>query len=157
MSEVQSTQEEEDDGGIFCQSCSPTARKCGYYITFLLGLIAFVFGFFSAFGGSVWLAMIGSLIVLFCPLWIKSPKRCLLDFKDILKVTSALIFVAILILNILNYFLWDKNEAGFLTYLLGICLALSGAWYFLSFLPNGQKACIACIKSCCGGSESTSS
>ena len=68
-------------------------------------------------------------------------------------MTSALIFIVFLVLNILNSILWDKGESGFLTYLLGICLALSGGWYFLTFFPNGQKACIACVKSCCGGSE----
>ena len=151
MSDAQAS--EDDDGGIFCQSCSPTTRKCGYYLTFILGFIAFVFGFFNAFTGSVWLIIVGSLVVLFCPLWIKSPCKCLQDFKDVLKMTSALIFIVFLVLNILNSILWDKGEGGFLTYLLGICLALSGGWYFLTFFPNGQKACIACVKSCCGGSE----
>ena len=148
MSDVQAS--EEDDGGIFCQGCSPTTRKCGYYITFLLGFVAFAFGFISAFTGSIWLLILGSLVILFCPLWIKSPKKCLLDFKDILRITSALIFIVFLVLNILNVILWDKESAGFLTYFLGICLAISGFWYFLTFCPNGQKACIACIKSCCG-------
>ena len=42
----------------------------------------------------------------------------------------------------------------FWSVVLGILLAVSGVWYFLTFCPNGQKACIGCIKDCCGKGES---
>ena len=142
---------EEDDGGIFCQSCSPTTRKCGYYITFLVGLVGFAFGFIDLFAGHTWIAIIASLIILCCPLWIKSPKKCIMDFRNILRMSSALIFVIILVLNILC----SSMEWGdFWSVVLGILLAVSGVWYFLTFCPNGQKACIGCIKDCCGKGES---
>ena len=142
---------EEDDGGIFCQSCSPTTRKCGYYITFLVGLVGFAFGFIDLFAGHTWIAIIASLLILFCPLWIKSPKKCFMDFRNILRMSSALIFVIILVLNILC----SSMEWGdFWSVVLGILLAVSGVWYFLTFCPNGQKACIGCIKDCCGKGES---
>ena len=142
---------EEDDGGIFCQSCSPTTRKCGYYITFLVGLVGFAFGFIDLFAGHTWITIIASLLILFCPLWIKSPKKCIMDFRNILRMSSALIFVIILVLNILC----SSMEWGdFWSVVLGILLAVSGVWYFLTFCPNGQKACIGCIKDCCGKGES---
>ncbi len=140
--------ENDDDGGIFCQSCSPTTRKIGYILSFIVGLICFVIGIIQVIGGSVWLLIAGSIVILFCPLWIKSPKKCFLDFKNILKITSALIFIIFLILNIVG---WALNWTGFISYLLGILLAVSGFWYFLTFFPNGQKACIACVRSCCAG------
>ena len=140
--------ENDDDGGIFCQSCSPTTRKIGYILSFIVGLICFVIGIIQVITGSVWLLIAGSIVVLFCPLWIKSPKKCFLDFKNILKITSALIFIIFLILNIVG---WALNWTGFISYLLGILLAVSGFWYFLTFFPNGQKACIACVRSCCAG------
>ena len=142
---------EEDDGGIFCQSCSPTTRKCGYYITFLVGLVGFAFGFIDLFAGHTWIAIIASLIILCCPLWIKSPKKCIMDFRNILRMSSALIFVIILVLNILCA---SMEWGNFWSIVLGILLAVSGVWYFLSFCPNGQKACIDCIKNCCGKGES---
>ena len=40
---------EEDSGGIFCQNCTPGQRKWGYYITFLLGALVFVFGIIDVF------------------------------------------------------------------------------------------------------------
>ena len=140
------TQEEEDDGGIFCQGCSPTTRKIGYYLTFILGIIIFVLGIIDTFGGDVAWLIVGSLIMLICPLWVKSPKKCLLDFKDILKVTSSLVFVILLVLTICCVCM---DWVGFVRYLLGILLAIAGVWYFLSFVPNGQKTCINCLKSCC--------
>ena len=142
---------EEDDGGIFCQSCSPTTRKCGYYITFLVGLVGFAFGFIDLFAGHTWIAIIASLIILCCPLWIKSPKKCIMDFRNILRMSSALIFVIILVLNILCA---SMEWGNFWSIVLGILLAVSGVWYFLTFCPNGQKACIGCIKDCCGKGES---
>ena len=140
--------ENDDDGGIFCQSCSPTTRKIWYILSFIVGLICFVIGIIQVITGSVWLLIAGSIVILFCPLWIKSPKKCFLDFKNILKITSALIFIIFLILNIVG---WALNWTGFISYLLGILLAVSGFWYFLTFFPNGQKACIACVRSCCAG------
>ena len=142
---------EEDDGGIFCQSCSPTTRKCGYYITFLVGLVGFAFGFIDTFTGHSWIAIIASLLILCCPLWIKSPKKCIMDFRNILRMSSALIFVIILVLNILCA---SMEWGNFWSIVLGILLAVSGVWYFLTFCPNGQKACIGCIKDCCGKGES---
>ena len=142
---------EEDDGGIFCQSCSPTTRKCGYYITFLVGLVGFAFGFIDSFTGHSWIAIIASFIILLCPLWIKSPKKCIMDFRNILRMSSALIFVIILVLNILCA---SMEWGNFWSVVLGILLAVSGVWYFLTFCPNGQKACIGCIKDCCGKGES---
>ena len=142
---------EEDDGGIFCQSCSPTTRKCGYFLTFLVGLVGFVWGIIQSLTNEVWILIVSSIIILLCPLWIKSPKKCIMDFKNILRMSSALIFVIILVLNILCA---SMEWGNFWSVVLGILLAVSGVWYFLTFCPNGQKACIGCIKDCCGKGES---
>ena len=142
---------EDDDGGIFCQSCSPTTRKIGYYLTFIAGAIGLVIGFILSFFGSIWLVVIGSLLIIFSPFWIKSPRKCITDFKNILKVTSFLIHFVFLILVIIEYFM---DWGGVVHYILAVCLGVSGLWYFLTFFPNGQKACIACMKACCGKSTS---
>ena len=142
---------EDDDGGIFCQSCSPTTRKIGYYLTFILGAIGLIVGFVLAFFGTSWVVIIGSFLIMLCPLWIKSPRKCITDFKNILKLTSFLIHFIVLIVVIVFVCLgWD----GVPLYIVNVCLGISGLWYFLTFIPNGQKACIACMKSCCSKSES---
>ena len=138
---------DEDDGGIFCQSCSPTTRKCGYYITFIIGFIGFIFGAFVSFGGEEAVLIISCIIILLCPLWIKSPKKCLVEFKNLLKVVSFLVFVLFLVLAICAAAL---DWTPFLRYFFGVFLAIAGCWYFLSFFPNGQQACINCLKTCCG-------
>ena len=142
---------EDDDGGIFCQSCSPTTRKCGYYLTFVVGIVGFGIGFVMSFFGTTWVEICASFLILFCPLWIKSPKKCFMDLKDVLKVISFLVFLAFLIvITIGTICSWD----GFGMYALGVGLGLSGCWYFLTYFPNGQKAFLDCIKSCCKGGES---
>ena len=144
----------EDSGGIFCQNCSPTTRKLGYYITFLIGLIIFGYGILSMIlpTGAPYALLVGGYTILLCPLWIKSPKGCCNDMKNALRITSTLIFFAFLVLNTVVFFIGSDSTT--LTYILGICLGLSGIWYFLSFFPNGQKGCIACMKACCSSSES---
>ena len=82
--------------------------------------------------------------------WIKSPKGCFADMKNALKITSTLIFFALLVTNTVILII---GLEGVIRYILGICLGLSGIWYFLSFFPNGQKGCIACLKACCSSSE----
>ena len=146
MSDTNVSQDEDDDGGLFCQSCSPVVRKIGYYLTFIVGAILFIIGFVSIFVGSLGFVIAGTILILFCPFWIKSLKKCFLDFKDLLKLTSFLIYLVFFILVILTKAL---DWAAFFQYFLGIGLGLSGIWYFLTFIPNGQKACIACLKSCC--------
>ena len=61
------TEAEEDSGGIFCQNCSPTTRKLGYYITFLIGLIIFGYGIICmlfAFSGPAYTLLIGGYTIL---------------------------------------------------------------------------------------------
>ena len=147
------TETEEDSGGIFCQNCSPTTRKLGYYITFLIGIIVFGYGIISMIipsSGPAYTLLIGGYTILLCPLWIKSPKGCFADMKNALKITSTLIFIAFLVTNTVILII---GLTGVITYVLGVCLGLSGIWYFLSFFPNGQKGCIACMKACCSSSE----
>ena len=140
------TAPEEDSGGLCCQGCSPTARKCGYYITFILGLFLFCYGVFELLSANVYWLIGGSLIVLFCPLWVKNCKACFMDFKNALKITSAIIFIIFLGGTIACTLLTKEK---YLSLILGICLGISGIWYFLSFFPGGQKGCVDCIKSCC--------
>ena len=139
---------EEDSGGLCCQGCSPTVRKCGYYITFALGLLVFGYGIFKLIESNVIWLVAGSLIVLLCPLWVKSCSACCMDFKNALKLTSAIIFIAFLAGTIVTSLL----KISYLPLILGVCLGISGFWYFLSFFPGGQKGCIDCMKSCCGKS-----
>ncbi len=147
----QGTQEEqEDDGGIFCQSCSPFARKLGYYLTFAAGVVVFIVGLINLLTLSVTPLIIGSVIIFLCPLWIKSPKACCMDLKNPLRLTSCLIYLVFLVATIIVTLVTDLKV---LPIILGICLGIAGIWYFLSFFKNGQKAFLACIKSCCGKSE----
>ena len=148
------TDEGEDSGGIFCQNCSPTTRKLGYYATFFVGLIVFGLGIINtifSLGFLSYYLIIGGYIILLCPLWIKSPSGCVADMKNALRITSTLIFFAFLVVNTVIIIMEYDNKV--VCYILGIGLGLSGIWYFLSFFPNGQKACIACMKSCCCSSS----
>ncbi len=145
--------DEDDDGGLFCQRCSPVVRKIGYYLTFIVGAVLFIIGFIGIFLGSIGLVIAGTVLILFCPFWIKSLKKCFLDFRDLIKLTSFLIYFIFFVLVILTKVL---GWGSVLQYILGIGLGLSGIWYFLTFVPNGQKACVACLKSCCSKTESPS-
>ena len=151
MSEGEST--EEDSGGIFCQNCSPTTRKLGYYATFFVGLLVFAIGIINWLTGNILFLIVGSLGILLSPLWIKSPQGCMQDMKNGLRLSSTLIFLIFLVLSIISY----CSDLGLiLNYIFGVGLGVSGIWYFLSFFPNGQKACVACIKSCCSSDKGTS-
>ena len=150
MSETETSPTEEDSGGIFCQNCSPSTRKFGYYLTFLIGLIVFGFGVVQMIFNDVLFLIVGGFIILLCPLWIKSPSGCCTDLKNAVRLTSTLIFFVFLILTTICYF---AKFSSILNYISGIGLGLSGIWYFLSYFPNGQKACVSCMKSCCSSEK----
>ena len=148
MSEATS---EDDDGGIFCQSCSPSTRKLGYYLQFGVGVILFGYGLFRMFKQDNIFLVIGSFVVLLCPLWIKSCCGYFKDFKNALKLISTIIFVGFLVVVFLDVFIkfLGTGTPGFVRGLFGFCLFISGIWYFLSFFPGGQEWCMNCIKGCC--------
>ena len=143
-----------EDGGIFCQNCHPTTRKIGYYLQFFAGIVAFGFGIIFLFLLSVTFLIVGSLLIILSPLWIKSPKRCFLDLKDPGRLISFIIFLVFLGATV-----FVSTQEGDIFYLLkivfGACLAVSGIWYFLSFFQNGQTALVVCIKTCCGKNENS--
>ena len=149
MSENQNTNnpEEDDDGGLFCQKLNPCLRKVLYYLTFGIGAILFLIGCVVVFFGSEGCVIAGSVLILIAPFWIKSLKKCFLSFKDLIKLTSFLIYFVFFVLLIIAVI---AKWSGAIIYVVGIGLAVSGIWYFLTFIPNGQKACIACMRSCCG-------
>lgn len=139
-----------DTGGLFCQSCSPTTRKLGYYITAAIGFFLFIYGIVSLLGGNIWFLTVGCLVILFSPLWIKNCKSCFLDLKNPIRITSTIIFLVFLAATIILNIFFDSLIIKIIT---GICLALAGIWYFLSYFENGQKACISCLKGCCGKND----
>ena len=140
-----------EDGGIFCQNLSPTTRKLGYYATILVGVIVFVLGIVNLLTLSIIFLIVGSLLLILAPLWVKSPKALLKDLKNPVRLTSFLIFFCCLVAAIVLPLLLDDNII--IKIICGVLLVFSGIWYFLSFFQNGQKACIACIKSCFGKDE----
>ena len=147
MSEQPETTAEEGDGkGMCCKSWSSTSTKCGYYLTFAAGLVIFVVGIVDLLELHVHFLIIGSLIILLCPLWIKDCSACLTDLKNPMRLSSTLIFLLFLGLTITIQIILDSKG---LTITCGICLGISGIWYFLSFFETGQKACISCLKGCC--------
>ena len=139
-----------DTGGLFCQSCSPTTRKLGYYITFAIGFFIFIYGIISLLGSNIWFLIIGCFVVLLAPLWIKNCKSCLLDLKNPLRITSTIIFLVFLAATLILHIIFNST---FVTITMGICLSLAGIWYFLSYFENGQKACISCLKGCCSSEK----
>ena len=145
-----------EEDGIFCQNCSPFVRKLGYYLTFLIGIVVFVVGILTLIEAAVYPLIIGSVIIVLSPLWIKSPAGLCRDLKNPVRLTSCILFFAFLIGTIVSNFLFKNSDGEFITWILGVCLAASGIWYFLSYFENGQKACVACIKACCGKSEESS-
>ena len=142
----QEASSEGDERGMCCKSCSTTTTKCGYYLTFALGLLIFGYGIVDLIKGKVYFLIIGSLVILFCPLWIKDCSSCFKDLKNPMRLSSTLIFLLFLALTItFQLIIYVKG----LNYVFGICLGISGIWYFLSFFESGQKACISCLKGCC--------
>ena len=125
-------------------------RKLGYYLTFLAGIIIFVLGIINILSANVAFLIVGSLVTILSPLWIKSPKILCIELKNPVRLLSTLIFLGFLIATIIATTTLDST---ILSVILGICLALAGIWYFLSFFKNGQKACIAFLKACCGKEE----
>ena len=99
------------------------------------------------FFGSEGCVIAGSVLILIAPFWIKSLKKCFFSFKDLIKLTSFLIYFVFFVLLIIAVI---AKWSGAIIYVVGIGLAVSGIWYFLTFIPNGQRACIACMRSCCG-------
>ena len=148
--ENQDDKDDDELDGIFCRSLSPLTRKIGYYLTYLVGFVVFIVGLIDIFTGSVVPLIIGSVLILFSPLWVKSPKSMCYDFKNPQRLPSFLIYFVFLVGLILEICLLDSFV---LRIVLGVCLAFSGIWYFLSFFKNGQKACLSCMKACCGKSE----
>ena len=146
MSETATQGGEGDTGGIFCQGCSPTARKIGYYITNILGLFIFVYGIIDLIGTHVHFLIIGSFTIILAPLWIHNCSSCCKDLKNPGRLSSTILFLLFLTATSLSCLL-VKNTI--LTVVCGVLLALSGIWYFLSFFENGQKACVDCMKACC--------
>ena len=65
-----------------CKNCSSMATKCGYYLTFADGLVIFAVGMPDLFQGNIHFLIIGSLVILCCPLWIKDYSSCLIDLKN---------------------------------------------------------------------------
>ena len=147
------SQEGEEDTGIFCRSCSPLVRKIGYWLSFLGGVILFVIGVINIITGSPYFSIVGSVVMLLSPLWVKSPCNLFKELKNPARLVSLLIFVGFLIVNILavinDWFLFVKI-------IIGVLLALSAVWYFLSYFEKGQEACLGCIKSCCKKGDGSS-
>ena len=135
-----------EDTGVFCQNCSPTTRKVGYYLTFAVGFILFVFGVILIATLTVTPLICGSLIIIFCPLWIKSPRDMCIALKNPVRITSTLIFIGFLIATIVVYYAIDST---ILNIIFGVCLGLAGIWYFLSYFENGQEAALVFCKTCC--------
>ena len=146
-------EDKDDKGGIFCQKCSPVTRKVGYYATFLVGAILFVLGIVNLIGFNIYFLVGGSLLLILCPLWVKTPCALINDLKNPIRITSCIIFLVSLGATIAFHLIFDNSIIDLIC---GICLALAGIWYFLSFFTNGQKACLNCIKSCCGKDEQKS-
>ena len=156
MSDSNQNETKGEDDGIFCPNLSPFVKKLGYYLTFLIGLVVFFVGIFSLLELSVIALIIGSLIIILSPLWIKSPAALCRDMKNPLRLTSCILFFIFLSATVVSNFLFKGSDFSFVTWLLGIGLAISGIWYFLSYFENGQRACVSCLKACCSKSEESS-
>ena len=82
MSEQLETTAEGDGKGMCYKNCSSTTTKYGYYLTFVAVLVIFAVGIADLFQGNVYFLIIGSLVILCCPLWIKDYSSCLTDLKN---------------------------------------------------------------------------
>ena len=144
----------EEDTGLFCRNCSPLTRKLGYWFTLAVGVIAYVLGIVNLISFSYTFLIAGSVIIIFSPLWIKSPCNLIKDLKNPIRITSLIIFLGCIVFAILCAI----NDWGSVIRIVsGVCLAVAGIWYFLSFFQNGQEACINCLKDCCKKKEGGSS
>ena len=146
MSETPSSSEE--IGGI-CIFLSESTRKICYYVTFVLGLILFGVGIFILFDQeNLWGLIVGTGLSFFCPLWIKNCSQYCSELKTALKLISTLIYFICFCSCIVAEILLEKGSTE-LRYFLGIFTTVVGIWYYLSYIPNGQKALISCCEGCC--------
>ena len=149
MSETPSSSEE--IGGI-CIFLSESTRKICYYITFILGVILFGVGIFLLFSEdnnhSLVCLIVGTGCSFFCPLWVKSFSQCCSGLKTALKLISTLIYFICFCLCIVVQILSKDEDYGYRC-AVGIVTSLVGIWYYLSYIPNGQKALVSCCEGCC--------
>ena len=139
--------ETESDGELGeCCGLSSGGRKCAYYITNIIGGFCFIYGIIGLIKLDVIFLIIGSALIILAPLWNHNLSSFCKEMKNPVRLSSTIIFFILLGATITFAYI-SENEP--LCIICGILLAVSGIWYFLSFFENGQKACIACLKSCC--------
>ena len=161
LAAVASSEDGKDEGSSFCPCINPTYRKIGYYLTYGLGMLFFLFGtikiisvVFKAEESEAPVYLIaGSLFIILNPLWIKNCKEMLTDMKNPARITSFILFVLSNVGLIVFFFI---IKIAILMIVFTACVVMSGIWYFLSFFPGAQNSCLVCMKNCCcsGSKES---
>ena len=151
---------EGEDTGCCCPCLTPTQRKFGYYATYGLGLLLFLFGVLSIFStifdsenstSPIYL-ICGSLLIILDPLWIKNCSGLMTDLKSPGRITSTIFFIASnAALIVFVIFGWK-----ILIVISAVCVVCTGIWYFLSFFPGAQDTCLGCLKGCCSKAEGKS-
>ena len=143
-----------------CTNCTEGQRKCGYYITFIFGIVFMIFGVVGLFGilagqsGTPIFFIAADVILILNPLWFKTVGALVSDLKSPVRIVSSIVFISLMVLLALaTYGHWGDA----LIYIFSILNVLCGVWWFLSYFQNGQQACMDCIKNCCCNKEPPSS
>ena len=152
--------EDSGDTGCCCPCLTPTQRKFGYYATYGLGLLLFLFGILNIFSvifnstnSSAPIYLIcGSVIIILDPLWIKNFSGLMAELKSPGRVTSTIFFIASNAALIVFYII----DVTILIVICAVLVVLTGIWYFLSFFPGAQDSCLGCMKGCCSKAEGKS-
>lgn len=150
---VSSPSQPTEEGGenlcIFCKNCNARNRKIGYYCTLIFGCVCYIFAitsFFDADAKPELYTIVGTLIAIFCPLWVQSCGKVCEDLKNPLRWTTAIVMFVCLGALITCVILWPQR---FVVFLLTLGTVLSSLWYVLSFHPTIQAKIKTWIGNCC--------
>ena len=151
---------EGEDTGCCCPCLNPTQRKFGYYATYGLGLLLFLFGILNIFStifdsensSSPIYLICGSALIILDPLWIKNCNGLMTDLKSPGRITSTIIFIA----SNAALIVFVIIKVTILIVVSAVCVVCAGIWYFLSFFPGAQDTCLGCLKGCCPKAEGKS-
>lgn len=165
--------EEDVEACIFCKNMPLRNRKIGYYVTLAIGIICFtlaISGLFSETRSPVWYTIGGTLIVIFCPLWVANCKKIWDDLKNPIRLVTSIVMVISLVCLILLVIFRPstgstgdedddekKEESGgfsgflfsVLIFIADVVTVLSSIWYVLSFHPTIQEKVKNCLVCCC--------
>lgn len=146
-----------------CPKMSLKNRVIGFFITFCIGMVLMCISFGAMFqlatGNATPFAVfytLGNVTSLCSSLFLYGPERQWKNMKHPTRWITSLVYMCTLVATIFVVIFISKSWI-----LLIILVAIQTCaliWYSLSYIPNGRKYCLSCLKcACCGDSDDKNS